>query len=158
MKLQSIRQWKQGKKHGFGEELWKDDGTKYVGNHVMGNKHGKGKYIWQDGYATQISRTCTYKMHHKFRQLRVVWHLSCWLGHRRQVLSCRNRIEVLFFLLCATCEGNYFLWITVPATRGSLKTTSCRVSSAQMSGSSGRIRTCDAAFGFQKNLYCISSK
>ncbi|CAD7964384.1 unnamed protein product [Amoebophrya sp. A120] len=42
-------QWKQGKKHGFGEELWKDDGTKYVGNHVMGNKHGKGKYIWQDG-------------------------------------------------------------------------------------------------------------
>lgn len=36
--------------------MWKDDGTKYVGQHVMGNKHGQGKYIWQDGssYAGQF--------------------------------------------------------------------------------------------------------
>ncbi len=31
------------------------------------------------------------------------------------------------------------------------------ISNAKVSGS-GRIRTCDAAFGFQKNLYCMTSK
>ena len=38
-----------GRKHGFGEEVWHDDGTKYLGEHVEGNKHGRGQYIWADG-------------------------------------------------------------------------------------------------------------
>eukprot|EP00391_Amoebophrya_sp_Ameob2_P010704 CAMPEP_0178995520 /NCGR_PEP_ID=MMETSP0795-20121207/7869_1 /TAXON_ID=88552 /ORGANISM="Amoebophrya sp., Strain Ameob2" /LENGTH=695 /DNA_ID=CAMNT_0020687829 /DNA_START=210 /DNA_END=2297 /DNA_ORIENTATION=+ len=41
--------WQRGEKHGFGEETWKEDGTKYHGMHCEGVKEGKGRYVWADG-------------------------------------------------------------------------------------------------------------
>ncbi|CAD7964388.1 unnamed protein product [Amoebophrya sp. A120] len=42
-------QWVNGKKSGFGQEIWFDDRTRYIGQFENGLKHGQGKYIWRSG-------------------------------------------------------------------------------------------------------------
>ena len=43
-----IGSWKDGEKHGFGEEEWPDK-SKFVGNYSGNTKNGYGKQTWPDG-------------------------------------------------------------------------------------------------------------
>lgn len=49
--------WENGSKQGEGYEIWHQDGTVYIGDHLNSMKNGFGVYIWKDGtrYVGQFS-------------------------------------------------------------------------------------------------------
>ena len=42
-------EWKEGVRHGYGEEDWHETGDRYEGYYVEGARHGQGKLIYADG-------------------------------------------------------------------------------------------------------------